>query len=227
MFFAFEDAPYIAVIGDIVASKELHQRSAVQMRLNRALHHVNIRYREDMAANFVITLGDEFQGLLRSGDHLLDIIDSIEEELYPVRIRVGIGIGAIATEIEDAASPEIDGPAYHNARRMIDELKAAEKKNTEAKPDKKILVAEHPEVSALINSVLSLNGALKSRWTERQREIINVYRNRKTQSGAAKELGVNQSTVQKALIGADYYTYRNARETLTAIFAEIKETNHV
>lgn len=47
----------------------------------------------------MITLGDEFQGLLNNPAYAIEIVKYIQRELYPVKLRFGIGIGEISTEI--------------------------------------------------------------------------------------------------------------------------------
>src|SRR5260370_9939679 len=61
--------PSIAVIGDIVASRRVGQaqRSLVQRQLEGLVTTLNARYRRAIAARFLVTLGDEFQGVLRRG----------------------------------------------------------------------------------------------------------------------------------------------------------------
>ena len=108
---------YFAIIGDIVESKKLIDRDGVQKRLNIILKDINIKFDNDIAAKFVITLGDEFQGLLSNPSNLFDIIDTIKFEMYPVRIRFGIGIGSIDTEVNSEMALGADGPAYHYARK--------------------------------------------------------------------------------------------------------------
>ena len=60
-----------------------------------------------------ITLGDDFQGLLHSGEHVMDIIQYIKREAYPIKIRFGIGIGAITTNINAMISIGADGSGYY------------------------------------------------------------------------------------------------------------------
>ena len=55
---------YFAIIGDIIASKTISNRSEVQNHLKRILDQVNEEYKSNIASRFSITLGDEFQGLL-------------------------------------------------------------------------------------------------------------------------------------------------------------------
>lgn len=223
MLFSFAFPPYTAMVGDMVRSKTLQDRKAVQEKLNAVLCGINVKYAGDIASKFMITLGDEFQGLLRSGTHAAEIAERIEREMHPVKIRFGIGVGEIATDINASMPLGADGSAYYNAREMINELKATEKRKMESKLNMKIAIEDHPDISELINAVFSLNTALKAKWTDRQREIINAYlQNSRTQSEVAKELSINQSTVQKALSSSDFYTYQGAVDAVTKVLSGIK-----
>lgn len=223
-FFFFDYKPYIAVIGDIVASKQLEDRKAVQKQLRTTLNDINGMYHEDIASKFMITLGDEFQGLLQLGNHAFEIVERIEREMYPTEIRFGLGVGKITTTIDPNVPLGADGPAYYNARKMIDELKSMKKKKMEPRITMKIDIEDNVDISELINAVFSLNAVLKAKWTDRQREIINAYlKCGGTQSDVAKQLGINQSNVQKALSNAEFYTYQNVLATVTNILSKIKE----
>ncbi|MGB4438298.1 MAG: SatD family protein, partial [Sedimentibacter sp.] len=57
--------PYIAIIGDIVNSKKIDNRNDVQIKLKSLLKRIDEKYTDDIASDFMITLGDEFQGLLK------------------------------------------------------------------------------------------------------------------------------------------------------------------
>lgn len=226
--FLFDYVPYIAVIGDIVESKKLNDRSAVQDQLSSVLSDINISFSKDISSKFMITLGDEFQGLLLTGTHTMEIIDKIEREMYPTKIRFGIGVGKIATGINSNMPLGADGPAYYNARNMIVELKAAKKKKMEPKLNVKIEIAGNADISELINAIFSLNTILKAKWTGRQREIINTYlKCEGTQSDVANKLGINQSNVQKALSNSNYYAYQRALDIVTNILSMIKDKNDV
>ena len=68
-FFFFTSNPYIAIIGDIKKSKKIKEREIFQNQLNSILKKVNQLYSSSISSKFTITLGDEFQGLLHSGDY--------------------------------------------------------------------------------------------------------------------------------------------------------------
>lgn len=223
MFFSFDYHPFVAVIGDIKSSKHLDNRRAIQSCLKEVLDAVNDEYRDELASKFMITLGDEFQGLLKTGAAAVFIVDKIEREMHPVKLRFGIGVGEITTDINAGMPLGADGPAYYNARKIINELKASEKKKMESKVNVKIEVQNHAEISELINTVFSLLTTIKETWTSRQVEIINVYLEcGGTQEDAARVLQINQSNVQKALACSNFYTYRKAIESVAKVLSEIK-----
>lgn len=222
--FCFNYVPYVAVIGDIVESKKIKDRRPVQSELDQVLNEINDLYSHEIASKFIITLGDEFQGLLRAGTSTMKIIEKIEFKMYPIRVRFGIGAGEITTDIDPDLSLGADGPAYHNARNMINELKAAEKKKMESKLNMKIEIEDHAEIAELINTVFSLNTVLKAKWTHRQWEIINAYVNLNgTQNDVAQMIGINQSNVQKALAHSNFYSYQKAVNTVAKFLSKIKE----
>ncbi|MRN26895.1 hypothetical protein EAI30_20110, partial [Romboutsia ilealis] len=90
--------------------KKLNDRKKIQEELQRVLNEVNKKYVEDISSKFMITLGDEFQGLLCNGGNILQIITEIESKMYPVKIRYGIGVGEIITDINADMAIGADGP---------------------------------------------------------------------------------------------------------------------
>lgn len=222
MFFFFFYDKYVAIIGDIVDSKKLTDRNVVQQKLKKVLEDINNKYSEDIASKFTITLGDEFQGLLKNRNSIMKIVFEIEMAMTPIQIRFGIGIGDISTDISFNNSSEIDGPAYHRARKMIKEIK--EKKSQYAESYSNVLICseeDNLEIDELLNSILSVCTALKSKWTERQKEIIYAYiTNDKNQYKAAHILNIGQPSVNKALRSAQFYTYKHAMDTVNAFLSK-------
>src|SRR5579863_269032 len=67
---------YIAIIADMVGSRSMArpQRRVLQQQFARVIASLNRDYRKTIASKFVITLGDEFQGLLNSAIAIPDLI---------------------------------------------------------------------------------------------------------------------------------------------------------
>ena len=227
MFFFFDSKVHVAVIGDIVQSRKIVNRTEVQSKLKALLAGINEKYNDDIASKFMITLGDEFQGLLQCGQNAMKIIEEIEMKMYPIQLRFGIGIGKITTEIDFEQPLGSDGPAYYNARDMINELKKNEKKKK--MPDADIMIAsegDNESTDILLNSILSLCTVIKKNWTARQREVINVCSEYgDNQQEVALLLGITQSSVQKNLSNANYYSFKNAISTVSKAMMEIKRSN--
>ena len=88
----------IALIADMVRSRELSrvQRPRVQERFKDFVGYLNRAYSRNILSRFVITLGDEFQGLLSSASPIPDLMWDIEHRFSARNLRVGIGLGVLS-----------------------------------------------------------------------------------------------------------------------------------
>lgn len=203
---------YIALIGDMIDSRSLANRSIIQKKFKQVLEDINSTYSDQLASPFMVTIGDEFQGLLAIPDHVLAIIETIAEQMFPIRFRFGIGIGEITTEIDKTMPLGADGPAYYRARNCITDLHDRERRNGKAIASMQIK-SNRKHQDSMINAVFLLMIALKSHWTYRQREIVARFRQLgKSQQDTAKELKISQPSVSKTVKAADYFAYLEAME---------------
>lgn len=226
---------YIAIIGDIKDSRTYPDREKIQETLNRVLDQINHQYGQEIAANFVITLGDEFQGLLTSGANLMEVITKIKQAMAPVRIRLGIGLGQMKTKIIKAQALGADGPAYYCARQAIEDIKADEKTSKSQARDCLISLqnslgeSQVGQVNTdviLLNQILSLMYVVEKSWTGRQRQIIlDMILSRKTQSQLAQDYDVKQPSISKALDTGNYYSYQAAYDLVKLAFSEVNHGN--
>lgn len=215
--------PYVAIIGDMVGSKQIaaEERYVIQDTYKKVLRQINEEFSSNIVSQFSITLGDEFQGLLYSPEVAVQIVSAIELYLYPAQLRFGIGIGTVSTAIDFLHSTENDGTAYHRARRMIRELEASQSQYTERKAN--VMLSSGESLSAtdkLVNAIFSVCTALKSTWTVRQWEVIRCYFScGENQYRTAEALGIGQSSVNRALKNAQFYTYYSAMNTVSQFLA--------
>lgn len=225
MFFVFNYRPYIAIIGDIRDSKKLKDRKTTQEKLKRALDDLNEKYSEDISSKFMITLGDEFQGLLCNGSNILQIITEIESKMYPVKIRYGVGIGEIITDINADMAIGADGPGYHKAREAVEYLRQNEKRKQIDSADIRIGVEGDNESSTtMINTILTLMTVIKDSWSDRQREVIaDMLEHQDGQVNVARRMGIQQPTVQRILAKGKYYAYKEAMDTVGKVLGEITQ----
>lgn len=227
MFFTFAYKPYIVIIGDIIDSRKLEKRGEVQEKLKQILRDLNEKYNEDIVSPFMITLGDEFQGLLHNGRNALKIIENLRSSMHPVRIRFGIGIGSVSTKLEQIETREIDGPCYYSARNAIDYLKKNENRYHSDEADTRIEIENDSTGAAnLMNTVFSLMSVIEKNWTERQRTIIYDFAlHQDGQEKCAARLEIAQSSVQRGLTNGNYYAYAKAMDTINNILGEIQKND--
>ena len=61
---------FVAIIGDLKSSRMIVQRAEVQDLLHETLKRINEKSGDQLVSKFIITLGDEFQGLLARVDDI-------------------------------------------------------------------------------------------------------------------------------------------------------------
>lgn len=216
---------FVAVIGDMKDSRHLENRKEVQVRLQGILDRLNKKYKDEIVSRFLITLGDEFQGLLSSGKYILDMVNEIRMEMYPVRLRFGIGFGQITTDIRTEMALGADGPGYYRAREAVELLKEREKKKRSVLAELCLKMDEtHRDKEILLNTVFDLMYVVESGWTDRQREVIwDMLLHGDGQQNTASRLDITQSTVQKTLAAGSYYTYESALKNASEILGDIQD----
>jgi hypothetical protein len=204
-------AGYAAVIGDLIGSRGLPDRAAVQSRVEEALAATNERWGDELAALFVVTLGDEYQGLLARPDHALEIVAFLEGRLEGVRARYGIGYGTLTTPLRTTAIG-MDGPCFHRAREAVQRGK---------RDDRWVTVAGFgTELDELLNGVLRLMGAVRWEWTDVQAETVFAARVAAERKAVAQARGVSGATVSKALKAALYEPFSEAEHVVTALLSD-------
>lgn len=216
---------YVAVIGDMKESGSLTNRYTAQEELKEVLKEINIKYEDDLASKFLITLGDEFQGLLYSSVNVLEIIKYIQKKMFPVTFRFGVGIGTISTEINPNAAIGSDGPAYYAAREMVEDLRIKEKKNKTQEGDIQFSIyGESSFEIERINTLLNLIKLIEDKWKHEQRLTIwDMIEHGGSQHDCAIRMNTTQSTVGRRLSGGNYYLYEKALVVTKKSIASLEE----
>jgi hypothetical protein len=207
---------YLAILGDLVGSREVPDRAQVQSRLRGTLRRVRREagLHRVRVAGPEITAGDEFQVLLKvtetqlPGRAAVSFVTQVTEDLRPVRVAFGLGLGTLSTTLEGPIR-ELDGPCFHHARQA---LTFARRKGRWA------AVSGMPSgVHEAANSILRLTGDIRVAWTDRQAEVIRVRRTWPLQKDVARELGVSESVVSEVLQAARHDAVQEAEEALVLL----------
>jgi len=112
----------LIIIGDIVSSKKISERSSAQRKLKQAFRKLNSAS-SNIISPYTLTLGDEFQAVYKSSEKVFHDIIFILMKLHPVKIRFSLGVGEITTSINRKQALGMDGPGFYLARDGMEELK--------------------------------------------------------------------------------------------------------
>ncbi len=191
---------YFAVIGDLVASRQMEPdlRNEVQKQFHAVLKKVNEEFREDIASLFLITAGDEMQGILFRPDHCYDMLRKIQLALAPTQIVFGLGYGEIMTELGEYAIGS-DGPALHRARQALTEAKEERKAYGKSILREVKINSGNHEFDAVMNALLLALSVLKDSWSENQREIVHLLEQGKAVKQISEILSVPQSNISRTI----------------------------
>lgn len=214
---------YLALIADVIDSKMVQERLDLQKQIEKTLQKINELFKDCLASAFTLTLGDEFQALLKVDAPVFQIIDTLRLELNPTQLRFGIGLGEIVTAIDPLQSVGADGPAYWNARAAINFV---HQKNDYGNTQIYFLSGKENQ-DFFVNALIASGEAIRSGWRDSQEEILlnllkrSVYGESFSQQDLAQSLAINPSALSKRLKSSSIRVYLRGR---AAALASIQST---
>lgn len=209
---------YLALIADVIDSKMVQERFDLQKQLEKTLQTMNELFGEFLASNFTLTLGDEFQALLKVDAPVFQMIDTLRSELTPTQLRFGIGLGEIVTDIDPLQSIGADGPAYWNARAAIN---LVHQKNDYGNTQIYFSCGKEKQ-NFFVNALIASGEAIRSGWRGSQEEILLdllkrcVYSENFSQQDLAQSLEINPSALSKRLKSSSIRVYLRGRAAALA-----------
>ena len=195
----------VAVIADMVQSRKLkaQQRRAVQLSFATLLKNINAEFRKAVLARFIITLGDECQGILHDATVLPNLLWRFDE-FESRQLRAGIGRGLLYTPVgRDAIN--IDGPALHRARAAIER----------AKKDRLlggVFEGFGEDHDAVFNGFARLLHHHRSSLSGQQREVVAHLRIGLNQTQTAEKMGITKQAVSLYAARAGWEAYSEGEQ---------------
>ena len=186
--------PVIAVIGDVVQSRDItpRQRPKVQAALEGLMAHINKRYSKAVLSDFLLTLGDEFQGLLDVPDVIPDIVQDIRERLPELRLRIAVSRGILTTPRKKTALG-MDGPAWHAARDLLERSRS---RRDSGGAGGGVWFVGFRDDDEVLNALSALLDHHWDKLVATQREVVTALRHHEgLRKDAAKELGISQQSL--------------------------------
>lgn len=210
-----QDRQYVAIIADIVHSRRITgaRRRDLQKRLESLLTEVNRDFATTIAAKFLITVGDEFQGLLRSAAVIPQLLRRLETDFPDITLRIGIGRGPLETDLR-ASAIGMDGPVWHAARAAIEEAKRSDRLGG-------VFEGFGPADDLIHNGFARVLHLLRSRLTDKQRRLLDALLGNQTQKEVAHATGVSKQAVSKQARAAGVEAYREAEVAWRSVLERV------
>ena len=180
----------IVLIGDIIASRKIKDRSSVQKQLKAVLRNLN-RKSANLLSPYTITLGDEFQAVFNQSGQIFSDIITILSALYPEQVRFSIGIGTIDTPINKQQAIGMDGPAFYMARKGIEQLKA-----TDYLFITNGLIEDQQD---MVNNCLFLLSHLIHKWKPSRLSVFQLVQQGMSVGDMTKKLDLTDKAIYKSI----------------------------
>jgi hypothetical protein len=198
------------LIGDVVASREAGDRTALHARLMDLLGEVNETFAP--TTQLRITVGDEFQGTFETVGQALQASLRLRLGLLPDHdVRHGLGWGDVSVLQE---TPRVeDGPGWWAARDAIHEVQRSQE-HAASRFRRTVFRAAEAGVGPdpdLVDAALVLRDAAVGALSERSLSVLRGLLIGQTQRELAETLGISASAVSQrvrsdglaALVAAD------------------------
>lgn len=184
---------YAAITADIVGSTRYHQENGepIRPKILDALNQINLSHAEELAVPFSITIGDEFQALVKSPTDSPMIIYHLRLLLNPLKCRIGVGIGGVVSDLMKTTT-EMEGPAFSYSRDAIDMLKNRRELVT-------AYAGSDPKLASIVMGITALVDIIQNSWTSKQWEAVQLYDELHDLAAVGLKLGITPQSVEDRL----------------------------
>lgn len=196
---------YAVITADIIGSR--HQTELVAL-LRTQLTQFHSRA---LLTGFHISRGDELQAVCHEVTALPGLIRRLRYQSRPLKLRVGVGIGAIDPDtLETKNSWEMNGEAFYQARDALDQLKNGSEAGT-------LIVSRDSHADLALNAIYCLYDVILEKWTHKQWETVHAYETQETLMKTAAVFNVSWQNIQKICKAAHWEQINKTEAALAAL----------
>jgi hypothetical protein len=181
---------YPILMADIISSHSLEPNELIH-DFRGLVTYVNSEWADQILSPLTITLGDEFQGIIKSARFAIELIFQIEEKIIreqlSFKLRYVICLGKIETPINTNIAYEMLGSGLTRARLELNNLKKNKKRFFFIEE----LNEQHYQP---INELFRLFQHFIDSWKPDDFELVNQFLLGKNYQQVAVELNMNPSS---------------------------------
>lgn len=197
---------HIILMADIVKSSKGNAK-ALMKDFSAAVDKVNKNNHKQILSPLTITLGDEFQGVLKNVQAALQVIFELEEMCMTAatsfRLRYVIMEGEIQTEINKAKAHGMLGPGLTEARERLGSMKS-----TRTRFHVKLRDEDQTEN---LNLMFTIMQGIEDQWTKAQKKVVTAFLKFGDYRTVAQKLKKDPTTIwrrRKSLMIAEFDAVR-------------------
>lgn len=175
------------ILGDVVDSRKITDREVFGRKVDSTISKINEEFENEVVADFTRLKGiDEIGGVLNSAHSIIAIQRILSLGLHPDEIRIVAVRGEVESD-DGADMSEMDGPGFAKA---ADELERIESEGVTF-----ALKGFSEKTDNLVTAGVNTLDIIRSRWTERRVEVLNLNQKYDSQQEVAEKLGVTRQAV--------------------------------
>lgn len=206
------------ILGDIIDSRKIDDREEFQKNLIVLFNNMNNRFDKHIYADIKVLKGiDEFGTVLKDPTKTYEIIKEVQENILPQRVRFVLARGIIDVALKKRDVEYMDGPVFHKADKLMDDLKKSKFFFDLEIGNKFIESALFGQINTLI--------LLKNDWTSKQISVIKKYKKLGSQKKVAKNIEITPQAVSKNLDRSNYKKINEIEKKLNFQFKQLENNN--
>lgn len=198
------------LMADIISSRTKNQNQLLTS-FKTLVHNTNLAFQENILSPLTITLGDEFQGIIKNANTAIDIIIHLEQSSIKnnvdYKLRYVLYYGDVETPVNYEIAYGMLGEGLTIAREELNTLKSGKERffiNT-----KEILKDQ------ILNEAFNIYNNIVNRWNvDRDHEIISALIEEGDYKKVAKKLNRNRSLIWKRSHSLNISEYNSIKKII-------------
>lgn len=181
---------YPIIMADVVESRKANQTLLIKDFKN-IVQFMNKKWNTSILSPLTITLGDEFQGVLKDMNSCYKMVFDIEEFIIEnsmgLKLRYVLNYGSIETPINKNMAYEMLGQGLTDSREQLNKLKS--------KPQRFLVFSNKNEKKTnILNELFFLYGSYVDSWKLKEYQMVSEFLINKDYKVVADNLGLNRSS---------------------------------
>lgn len=161
---------YHILMADIIRSRDIANGEGFMDQFKALVALANEKFKDSVISPLTITLGDEFQGIVKNSEALFKLLFFIDETIlkegYQFQLRYSLVFGDIQTEINTEIAHEMYGAGLTMARESLKHVKKEGHNHFIALNDKK---------DPLLTPCMRLYQSIKEDWKTADHNTISAF----------------------------------------------------